>query len=356
MDFLNALQRFLMQKEFCRIQDDTRYLYLKEEEREFFLIEIIPERLRGQRRKAFDVYEKEIEQLEWQLMTKYQKRVQHLFLVIRSEGADQEDLQEISECENIWVIGSKSGQLYVYENQRAEYCGIRNALEMFCRNYSRGKKKEEKREVQRMFTRVNTILVVVNVLVFLLLCLSGDPEDADFMAEHGAMTWEAIVGKGEFYRMFTSLFLHFGADHLLQNMIVLLVMGCRLERITGSLGYLFIYLASGLTASTASLAFTLSDNMNTVAAGASGAIFGVIGGVLFFILADVVQKRKSRVEEIGLIGIIFMIASTLSYGFFTVGVDNAAHVGGLIGGFVVTGIICLFRHLLEKGKKKPRTR
>ena len=66
------------------------------------------------------------------------------------------------------------------------------------------------------------------------------------------------------------------------------------------------------------------------------AIFGVMGGLLFCILADLIQKKRHRVEEIGLTGMIFMVCSALSYGFFSNGVDNAAHIGGLIGGFLLT--------------------
>lgn len=134
------------------------------------------------------------------------------------------------------------------------------------------------------------------------------------------------------------MFLHFGADHLLQNMLILLVIGCRLERITGKLSYLLIYIGAGLTGAGTSIIFTLGNNPNTVSAGASGAIFGVMGGLLYCIISDIIQKKRHHVEEIGLTGMIFMVASALSYGFFSTGIDNAAHIGGLVGGFLITMI------------------
>ena len=100
----------------------------------------------------------------------------------------------------------------------------------------------------------------------------------------------------------------------------------------------FNNIGAGLTGAVTSILFTLGSNPNTVSAGASGAIFGVMGGLLFCILADVIQKKRHRVEEIGLTGMIFMVCSALSYGFFSTGVDNAAHIGGLLGGFVLTMI------------------
>ena len=141
--------------------------------------------------------------------------------------------------------------------------------------------------------------------------------------------------------MFTAMFLHFGADHLLQNMLILLLIGSRLERIVGKGKYLFIYLGAGLGSSLSSLFITLAREPYTVAAGASGAIFGVMGGLLFLILKDMIQGKRKRMKEIGLTGIIFMIVSALSYGFATTGVDNAAHVGGLIAGFILTGLLTI---------------
>ena len=195
---------------------------------------------------------------------------------------------------------------------------------------------EEKKELHQMLTPVNTMLVLINVLVFVVLSFFGDTTNAEFMATHGAMDWVDIVEKGQYYRLFTSMFLHFGADHLLQNMLILLLIGCRLERITGKLAYFIIYIEAGLAGAVTSVIFTLGASPNTVGAGASGAIFGVMGGLLFCILADLIQKKRHRVEEIGLTGMIFMVCSALSYGFFSNGVDNAAHIGGLIGGFLLT--------------------
>ena len=197
---------------------------------------------------------------------------------------------------------------------------------------------EERTELRRMLTPVNTILVLANVVVFMILSFLGNTTDAEFMAAHGAIDWMDVVEKHQYYRLCTSMFLHFGADHLLQNMLILLVIGCRLERITGKLSYLLIYIGAGLIGAGTSIIFTLGNNPNTVSAGASGAIFGVMGGLLYYIISDIIQKKRHRVEEIGLTGMIFMVASALSYGFFSTGIDNAAHIGGLVGGFLITMI------------------
>lgn len=105
-----------------------------------------------------------------------------------------------------------------------------------------------------------------------------------------------------------------------------------------------IYLGSGLAGALLSLLYTLRAAPFSVSAGASGAIFGVMGGLVFLLLSDVVRKRRQRVEEIGLPGIIFVVVSALSYGFFSTGVDNAAHLGGLVGGFLLTMFFMMFEH------------
>lgn len=166
------------------------------------------------------------------------------------------------------------------------------------------------------------------------------------MAAHGAMDWVDIVEKGQYYRLFTSMFLHFGADHLHPEYAHFIINWMQIRKNTGKLAYFVIYIGAGLAGAVTSVIFTLGASPNTVGAGASGAIFGVMGGLLFCILADLIQKKRHRVEEIGLTGMIFMVCSALSYGFFSNGVDNAAHIGGLIGGFLLT----MLSRLLCKNK------
>ena len=104
---------------------------------------------------------------------------------------------------------------------------------------------EEK--VTRKIPAVTVTLIAVNVLIWLVLELIGDTTDGEFMLAHGAAFVPYIIEDHEWWRLFTSMFLHFGADHLLQNMLILLVIGCRLERITGKLSYLLIFSSPSLT-------------------------------------------------------------------------------------------------------------
>lgn len=341
MDFISELQRFLAGRGFRRLEADGGLLWIKERSSHIQLIEVIPELLPGQTRMPVDRQEERIRRLEKQVMLRLGKKTERLTLMLFKGAPDESTIEEIVPYPNIWCVDRVGGKVLIYENQRADFYGLKDGLEQFMAAYQEMERSRNRRELRRMFRPVNTALVGVNVLVFLILNFMGNVLDAGFMAEHGAMFWDAVVERGEFYRLLTSTFMHFGAEHLLQNMLILLLIGSRLERIIGGGRYLAVYLGSGLAASAASLFVTLAREPYTVSAGASGAVFGVMGGLLFLILKDIVQKRRYRMEEIGLSGMLFVIVSALSYGFTTTGVDNAAHVGGLIAGFLLTGILTI---------------
>lgn len=178
-------------------------------------------------------------------------------------------------------------------------------------------------------TPVNSILIGINVIVFAFMNIAGDVlSDITYML--GVMDWHSIINGGEYYRLFTSMFLHFGVDHLFQNMIFLFLIGCYMEEALGSVKYFFFYLLSGLGAQLISMFYDASLQLNVVSAGASGAIFGIVGGLL-----SVVICNRGRYEGIGIPGMVIMIIGSLYYGFTGTGVDNAAHLGGLLCGFLL---------------------
>ena len=104
---------------------------------------------------------------------------------------------------------------------------------------------EEIKAFLRSRQPVNLIIVLANILVFLVLSFLGDTESASFMAAHGASV-TAYVEQGEYYRLFTCMFMHFGLEHLFYNMLVLIFLGDALEEAVGKVLYLVIYLGGGL--------------------------------------------------------------------------------------------------------------
>jgi len=194
---------------------------------------------------------------------------------------------------------------------------------------------------QKKALNMTVLLVLVNVIVFLVLSMQGMTEDAEFLLRHGAMYVPYVAEGGEVYRLFTCMFLHFGFEHLMNNMIVLLIVGWNLEQTVGKIKYLIIYMASGLCGNIISAIWDISAGEYAVSAGASGAVFGLIGALLY-----VAIRNRGSIGEISGRGVVFMIVLMLYYGFANTGVDNAAHIGGLLSGFLFA--VILYRK--NKGK------
>ena len=195
----------------------------------------------------------------------------------------------------------------------------------------------------RMEAPCTAIIAAANIIVFLVLTMGGMTENAEYMLEHGAMYVPYITENGEWYRMFTSMFLHFGFQHLMNNMVILVLLGWNLEVEIGKIKYVIIYFASGFCGNILSMAGDLQTGDYVVSAGASGAIFGVIGALLY-----VAVRNRGRVGNVSGRGILFMVIITLYYGFTSGGVDNLAHIGGLVSGFLL-GVL-----LYWKRKRKNR--
>ena len=173
-------------------------------------------------------------------------------------------------------------------------------------------------------------LIAVNVAVFFILSLFGDTEDAVFMMRHGAMYGYLVTHDHELYRLFTCLFLHFGIEHLLNNMVILGALGWHLEQQTGRIRFLLIYFGSGLCGNIVSLIFHGAAQEHTVSAGASGAIFGLMGALLWVVIAN-----HGRLGRLSGRGMLVMVALSLYFGLSSSGVDNYAHIGGLLSGFLL---------------------
>lgn len=191
---------------------------------------------------------------------------------------------------------------------------------------------------------ITRLLIAANVLYFLYLELTGTTEDSLFMITHGALYPPMILKGNEYYRLLTSTFMHFGIDHLLNNMLVLFILGDNLERALGRVKYLIFYLLCGIGANLFSMAYDLHTAQSfAVSAGASGAIFGVVGGLLYAVLIN-----RGRLEDLSTRQLMIMVFITFYHGMTSTGVNNAAHAGGLICG-IFLGI--LFYRKPHKNKR-----
>ena len=177
-------------------------------------------------------------------------------------------------------------------------------------------------------------LIVVNVAVFMIMTMFGDTEDAVFMLQHGAMYEPFVIQQHEYYRIITCLFLHFGIEHLLNNMVMLGALGWNLELEIGKVRFLVIYFVSGIAGNILSLFYDLSTENPAVSAGASGAIFGLMGALLYVVILN-----RGRLGRLSGRGMLIMVVLSLYFGFASSGVDNFAHIGGLVSGFILAVIL-----------------
>ena len=129
-------------------------------------------------------------------------------------------------------------------------------------------------------------LILLNILVFLIVEFTGSSQNTMHMLDCGAAFTPMIIQVGEYYRLFTCMFLHFGIEHLLNNMLVLFVLGSRLEQAIGKIKFLLIYLIGGVLGNVISLLIELRTQDFAVSAGASGAVFAVMGAMIYIVIRN----------------------------------------------------------------------
>ena len=191
----------------------------------------------------------------------------------------------------------------------------------------------EKNETIKKWLNINVILIAVNILVWIVMGMMGDTRSAQFMYEHGAL-FPADVLSGDWYRLFSAMFLHFGAEHLISNMFMQYFLGDMLLRALSQWKFALAYLLAGIGGNVTPLVMMLVTGDFAVAAGASGAIYGIIGALLWVVL-----RNGGRFESISVPRMLLATAVYIGYGFTTEGVDAWAHLGGAVVGFLTAVIL-----------------
>lgn len=273
--------------------------------------------------------------------------VYHVEVLTLLLGGDEETRRGLcAQCRNTWAYEPESKRVIIYENQPGDFFGLRQALENFKigENEERRTNKPLKEliksiKIKRDLPYATVVFIVINLLVYLIMECFGNTTDGMYIAAYGGMYPTFLIYNHEWWRLLTAGFIHFGAAHLVNNMLILYCMGSRLERVVGHLRFTVIYLMSLLGGSLLSFAMMLYTEDYAVSAGASGAIFGIIGGFLW-----VVILHRGRLERITTKGILFMVALTIYYGFTSGGIDNWGHIGGVVTGFLMTVILYHRKH------------
>jgi len=189
-------------------------------------------------------------------------------------------------------------------------------------------------------------IIGINVIVFILMAVNGAGIFAPnaFVHIDWGSNFSPLTLSGDWWRLFTCIFIHFGIIHLVMNSYALYMAGVYLEPMLGKTKYIIAYLATGIFASLASL-WWHSEGVNS--AGASGAIFGLYGIFLALLFTNLIPKqmRSSLLQSIGVFVVFNLIYGTKS------GIDNAAHIGGLLSGMIIGFIYYPLLKKEDKGAK-----
>lgn len=222
-----------------------------------------------------------------------------------------------------------------------------NGIEYFIKVTDNINKKNEKRTriAEKIFSYkkpiITYIIMALCILLFGAMYIFGNgSEDTITLLLFGA-NLDVLVESGQIYRLFTCMFLHIGIIHLLCNMYSLYIIGKEVEMLYGKLKFLIIYILSGICGSILSLAFS----SNTISAGASGAIFGLLGALLYF-----GYYYRTYLGATIRSSVLPVIILNLVIGFLNPSIDNAAHIGGLVGGILLSMLV----GVPDKSSKKDR--
>lgn len=203
-------------------------------------------------------------------------------------------------------------------------------------------------------------LLVLNIVGYIFCTQMGE-----VVYTIGSMNAEKILVAHEYYRFLTSVFLHADIEHLVSNMIFLFGLGQMVEQVTGHISFSIVYLLSGFGGSIFSILYAVLTGKIYDAVGASGAIFGLVGALFILVVArdlkrrshsqgtvEILDQRGRQIpgsyESVSVGRIIFAVVYMIYSGSRAAGVDNAAHVGGLLCGIMIMAVI----NIVNKGGYK----
>lgn len=311
------------------IADCTKNAYITEDQ-----LAMIRDRIRGSYGNSVDVHV--------------------LTLII---GGDTEQARRLAgEDQMCWYIDVYQLRLIIYETQISDYYGLKSILETFLENgFVQQDTVEENKQIRESASGrvskylhipkayITLILVVLNVILYFLCTVTGET-----LYNMGMMYGPYIVEKGEIYRLITAMFLHGSVEHLFSNMLVLYAIGEMIEGEFGHAKFTILYFVAGIGGGLTSMLYAYASNQLISSIGASGAIFGLIGALLILVL-----KNHGSFKTVSLPRIIFAIGYSVYSGFRAENIDNAAHIGGLLTGFLAAFLLLLYRSTnCKKGRRR----
>ena len=253
-------------------------------------------------------------------------------------GPMSEEMKELSSTGFMnWCYDTQEKRPVIYEHQIADFYGVKSILDGFSMKESyyqellQGEKAAKEGTIAENKGKKNLpimagMLVGINIIVFLICTLMGD-----VVYNKGVLYGPAMFEQNEWYRLITSMFLHGDFQHILNNMILLYCIGELIEKRLGHLSFLVLYFISGIGGGLLSASIAYADGLQVASLGASGAVFGLMGVLLALVLFN-----RGRMGTVTLPRLLLMLAFSVYSGFTGGNIDNVAHIGGLLVGFLVS--------------------
>lgn len=273
----------------------------------------------------------------------------HILSLILTEN--EEKSERLSKDDPFcWQIDIRSNTLVIGEEKQPDFYGMKGLLEKFLEKYKEDPEQfhapvqEEYKEPTRKekfiaYWKKAPYISISIIAVNLLLCFCCIVNPRLFYGK--GCVGLSYVMQGEWYRLFTAMFLHGGLDHFFSNMLLLYFLGDMLENKIGRIRFTVLYLLTGLIGNIASCFHEYIANVNYVSFGASGAVFGLIG-MLFYLVVN----RDPRIR-VSMPAMIFMIIYCVYSSFAEIQVNVAAHLGGLLSGMLLMFVFYPRRRLHE---------
>jgi len=330
---MKLLHYFITEKNYNPIilQGAEDEIWLENLESDYKIIRIVSNHIHNEEQLDFDLYKAK------HIIKKIKKKTFSLkmnALSIFTDLGDNVELKEQANIDCIYLYDEKDINKYdfLYQyfpdiNKKLKFS--EEGLQLFIKitNDINRKNKADAQKVEEIFKPKKNVvtlsLVGINVIVYAIMILFGQ---YDNIINEFALYGPFVVKFHEYYRLITCAFVHANILHLLFNCYALYVIGSQIENFMGRIKYLIIYFVSAITGNLFSMLLT-----NGASVGASGAIFGLMGSLLYFgyhyrVYLGTVLKSQ----------IIPLIIINLIIGFMNSGIDNFAHIGGLIGGALAT--------------------
>lgn len=326
-------------------------IWLENSKAEFRIIRIITKSIYNNEQYDFDLYKMK------SIVSQIKRKTFNPFmdvLTIYTEVGDNFNIDLKNTKKYKYVLARDEEELLSNEIIKKHYKDIKdnlkyeeegiNLISKLASDISKKNMKENMR-YNNMFKQrkpyVTYGLIIINIVIFALMNILGNgSEDNSTLIKFGAIVPD-LIKSGEYYRLITSAFLHIGIAHLVANMYSLYILGPNIEYFYGKGKFISIYLYSAVLGSLFTLIF---QGSNTISAGASGAIFGLLGSLLYF-----GYNYRGYLGNQIIVQILPVVIINLFISFALPGISASAHIGGLIGGVASSFML---GSGIEEGKSK----